>query len=134
MQPRLVQVSATAEDFAPLFGAASAAGVRIGWLDLAAAPAVVPELAAAAEAGALRAVSVSGAHVLSLKTLAGEPVLGDVIREHFTGCRLLLVRGEVDAPRLSADPDGWRVRPSGGDERLFSTEELLNALRSPNFP
>lgn len=134
MQPRLVQVSSMAGDFTSLFKAASEAGVRLGWLDLAATPAVVSELAPASEAGALRAVSVSGRHVLSLKTLTGAPVLRDVIREHFTGCRLLLVRGEVDAPLLSADPGGWRVRSSGGDDRVFSTEELLSALRRPNFP
>lgn len=134
MQPRLVQVSSTAGDFASLFKAANEAGVRIGWLDLIATPAVVPELSPAAEAGALRAVSVSGSRVLSLKTLAGAPVLRDVIREHFTGCRLLLIRGELDAPLLSPDRGGWLVRPLGGDDKVFSTEELLSALRRPNFP
>ena len=51
MQPRLLQVRSTAGDFVPLFKAARGAGVRIGWLDLTATPAVVPELAPAAEAG-----------------------------------------------------------------------------------
>lgn len=134
MQPRTVRVSAVAGSFSTLFDAARAASVRIGWLDLVATPEAPGDLEIAAGSGALRAVSVSGRRILSIKTLLGEPVLRDVVRENFTGCRLLLIRGEVEAPELVPRSDGWLIRGLDGVETPYTSEEFLAALRSPTFP
>lgn len=134
MQPRTVRVDATADSFAALFEASRSASVRIGWLDLTTEPDPPAGLATAAAGGALRAVSVVGRQVVSVKSLAGEPVLRDVVREHFTGCRLLLVRGELDAPTLLPNSGAWIIRRLDGAEKTFSTAEFLAALRSPAFP
>jgi hypothetical protein len=108
--------------------------VRIGWLDLTTEPEPPSGLAAAAAGGALRAVSVVGRQVVSVKSMGGEPVLRDVVREHFTGCRLLLVRGELNAPTLLPKSGAWILRRLDGTEKIFSTAEFLAALRSPSFP
>ena len=134
MQPRAVRVDATADNFTALFEASRSASVRIGWLDLTTAPEPPAGLATAAAGGALRAVSVVGRQVVSVKAMGGEPVLRDVVREHFTGCRLLLVRGELDAPTLVPNSGAWILRRLDGVEKTFSTAELLAALRSPSFP
>ena len=57
--PHLLRVEDPPDFFAPLIEAARALGLRIGWLELGAAPAPVPEsLESAAGLGVLRAVSV----------------------------------------------------------------------------
>ena len=50
----------------------------------------------AAALGALRAVAAGGGRVGRVKPLRGAPVLRDLLREHFLGCAVVLVRG-VDA-------------------------------------
>jgi hypothetical protein len=130
----MVRVSAGAETFSTLFDGARRAGVRFGWLDLITAFDPPADLSTAAESGALRAVSVNGRSILSLKMLVGEPVLKDVIRENFTGCRLILVRGEVEAPELRFRSGDWVLRQMDGVEKIYTLEELLAALRSPAFP
>ena len=111
--PHLLQVDAPPESFAPLLAAIAAAGLRAGWLELRPPAPPAPALAAAAALGAARAVAAGGGLSVAVKPLRGEPVLRDVLREHFRGCALVLVSGAAPAgaplPRLAAEGDGWRV-------------------------
>jgi len=128
-KPHLLAVEAGPEAFAPLVEAAAAAGLRVGWLDLA--PADPPAaLAPAAELPLLRAVAVGGGRSVAVKPLAGEPVLRDLLREHFLGCRLVLVRGGSGGARLAPAGEGWRVEEEDGSRDL-TTEQLLGRLRGP---
>lgn len=132
--PYLLRVEEGPETFRPLIEAARAQGLRVGWLELAAPVAPVPEsLGAAADLGVLRAVSVGEGRAVAVKPLRGAPVLKDLLREHFQGCALVLVRGELnDAPALSPDGDGWRVAPPRIASRRASTEGLVASLRRPH--
>ena len=129
--PHLVRVEDAPDRFAPLIEAARTEGLRIGWLDFTA---VEPPsgLEAAAGLGVLRAVAVGGGRTVSVKPLKGEPVLRDLLREHFRGCVLVLVRGEVDAPYLRPDGDSWTVAVSGEAARSYGTAALVAALRKPH--
>jgi len=140
-RPHLLRVDAGPERFAALLAALRAAGMRAGWLDLAADASAVPagpaDLEAAAAAGALRAVAVGGGprggRVVAVKPLQGPPVLADLLREHFRGCGLVLVRGAAgeDVPRLEPDGTFWRVRPPAAAVRVLDTADLVAALRRP---
>lgn len=128
---------------APLLEAAKAEGLRIGFLDLPAdAPAPVPPaLEAACSAGAFRAVSVGGGRSVALKRPGGAPVLRDLLREHFLGCALVVVRGAeegsglaadlAEVPALAAEAGGYRVHPPGEAARLFDASALAGRLRRP---
>ena len=132
--PHLLRVDDAPERFASLVEAARALGLRIGWLELGAAPAPVPEsLESAAGLGVLRAVSVGEGRTVAVKPLRGAPVLKDLLREHFQGCALVLVKGEVDAPSLhTEDGTSWRLALTGNASRLFSTSQLATILRKPH--
>lgn len=128
-QPHLLRVTAAPELYAPLIASARSLALRVGWLELGASPDPLPaSLARAAELGVLRAVAAGEARVAVVKPLSGPAVLADLLREHFRGCALVLVKGEVEAPLLTADGEQWRVEPPG---RLLSTEQLAAALRRP---
>ncbi len=132
--PHLLAVDEGPERFAPLFAAARELGLRLGWLELpgGAPPPVLPaDLEAAAGLGALRAVSAGGGRSVAVKPLRGEPVLGDLLREHFRGCALVLVRGTVPAPRLTLEGESWKVAPPGEAARLYSAGDFAAALRKP---
>jgi hypothetical protein len=133
--PHLLRVAAPPAAFASLVGAARAAGLRVGWLALAPPGGVPEELEEAAAGGVLRAVAAGEGRSVAVKPLAGPPVLGDLLREHFRGCVLVLVRGEVKAPRLAPEGDGWRLEPTGGAEEAaplrLSSAELVARLRRP---
>lgn len=134
--PHLLRVSVEPSAFAPLVAAARAAGARVGWLELPpAAPAPPPatpsSLEEAAAAGVLRAVAVGEGRTVAVKPLAGPPVLRDLLREHFLGCALVLVRGELEAPLLTPDGDAWRLEPPGQPPRRLTTQELVARLRRP---
>jgi hypothetical protein len=130
--PHLLRVVDAPDRFASLIEAARGLDLRIGWLDLDGGTVPVPELLAGAAAlGVLRAVAVGAGRAVAVKPLRGAPVLKDLLREHFLGCALVLVRGEVDAPSLRSEDGGWIVAPSGGAPRRFSAEELAAALRQP---
>ena len=89
---------------------------------------------AAAGLGTLRAVAAGGGRAVAVKPLRGEPVLGDLLREHFRGCALVLVRGEAAAPLLQLDGERWTVTVPGEAARAFATADLAEALRSPRPP
>jgi hypothetical protein len=146
--PHLLGVALGPERFAPLLAAVRAAGLRAGWLELrperqpAHPPAQGPSAAgcpasleAAAALGVQRAVAAGGERSVALKPLRGEPVLRDLVREHFLGCTLVLVHGAPPAslPALSPAGDGWQVSPPAGDTapQQLDTPGLLAALRRP---
>lgn len=143
--PHLLAVGEPPEAFAPLLGAARAAGVRIGWLELGEGAETAPlpaPLAAAAGLGARRAVAAGGGASVAVKPLAGPPVLRDLLREHFLGCALVLVRGAAreragvtaaDLPRLAPAGEAWALELPGAPPRRLTTEELLAALRRPRL-
>lgn len=133
--PHLLCVEEGPEPFALLVAAARAEGLRIGWLELSEALPLPETLQTAADQGVLRAVSVGGGRTVAVKPLRGAPVMKDILREHFLGCALVLVRGEVVAPRLRADGEAWRMAAAGGPEQAaeqaLTTEQLLGKIRSP---
>lgn len=130
--PHLLRVDDDPAVFATLFAAARAAGVRVGWLELApTAPSPVPAtLEAAAGEGALRAVAVGGGRVIAVKSLRGAPVPRDLLREHFRGCALVLVRGEVEASALRPAGEVYTVASAVGERRLDAAG-LVTRLRRP---
>jgi hypothetical protein len=136
--PHLLRVTLPPDRFAPLIEAARALKLRIGWLDWNATPGTSDHcpppsaLDGAADLGVLRAVSVQEGRTVSVKPLRGRPVLKDLLREHFLGCALVLVRGEVDAPALEPDADGWRLALPENASRRLTTAELSKALRKPH--
>ncbi len=128
------------EAYAELIAAAGELGLRVGWLDFA-EPAPLPaDLETAAAAGALRAVAVGGGRSVAVKPLRGAPVLRDLLREHFRGCALVLIRGAADpsqggpgeaTARLARDGDTWRIEPPGAAAFTLATADLAAALRRP---
>lgn len=128
--PHLLRVEQGATELSPLFEAARSLGLRIGWLEWGAVAAPVPPgLEEAAGEGALRAVSVGGERTVSVKPRTGAPVLRDLLREHFRGCALVLVQGEVgDLPLLRREGAVYKVA-SGAVVRTFDATHLAEALR-----
>jgi hypothetical protein len=133
--PHLLRVEEGPERFAPLFAAAREAGLRLGWLDLLppiGLPTGLPaDLEMAAGHGALRAVAVGGGRSIAVKPLRGEPVLQDLLREHFRGCVLVLVRGIAAGPLLRGEGENWTVVPPEEAGRTYSVSGLVAALRRP---
>lgn len=125
----LLRVDDEAQVFEPLIRAAADIGLRLGWLQLE-EPEAPPPLARAAQAGVLRAVAAGSHRTVAVKDRKGPAVLVDLLREHFGGCRAVLVRGSVEAPRLSVAGEGWRIA-TGEGERVLSSEELASRLRRP---
>jgi len=131
--PHLLRVEDPPERFAPLIEAARALGLRIGWLELGGTGHPVPPvLEAAAGLGVLRAVEVGEGRTVAVKPLRGAPVLKDLLREHFRGCALVLVRGEVEAPWLRPEGGSWVVAAPGAASRSYTAEKLAEALRKPH--
>ena len=135
--PHLLRVAAPPDRFAPLIAAARALGLRIGWLDLgdpgSRPEPLPPALGTAADLGFLRAVAVGEGRAVSVKPLRGQPVLKDLLREHFLGCALVLVRGDVDAPALEPDEgEAWRLALPANASRRLTTAALAESLRKPH--
>lgn len=131
--PHLLRVDEPPERYAPLIEAARALDLRVGWLDLA-VPGPLPEpLETAAGLGVLRAVAAGGDRSVAVKPLKGPPVLRDLLREHFRGCALVLVRGEApaDIAALRIVEDSWVVAAPGETARAFTAAALAAALRKP---
>jgi hypothetical protein len=138
--------------YAALIEAIRVDGGRVGWLELGATGAdfesrpeveseagsqagsesavVPPRLEQAADLGVLRAVAVGSTRTVSVKPRRGQTVTRDLLREHFRGCRLVLVTGSAEAPLLVAAGEGWTVKLDGV-ERRHTTESLARALRKP---
>lgn len=150
--PHLLRVEVSSEpamllDIAPLVAAAAGQGMRVGWLELGPGTSPVPErpvperLDHAAGAGALRAVAVGGGRTVVVKPMRGEPVLRDVLREHFRGCALVLVvelgadapaaSSVGDAPCLTRLGDGQYRVADADREVCVDTAELIERLRRP---
>jgi len=128
--PHLLRVTLPADRFAALIEAARVLKLRIGWLDWS-AESPASALDGAADLGVHRAVSVHEGRTVAVKPLRGRPVLKDLLREHFLGCALVLVRGDVDAPALEPDGDGWRIELPENASRRLTTADLSEALRKP---
>jgi len=132
-----LRVEAAPEAFGPLVRALGALGLRAGWLDLGAADPtpLPPALAAAAGLGVLRAVAVGPGGSVAVKPRAGAPVLDDLLREHFLGCRVVLVRAApeaLEAPRLTPLGEGrYRVEAAGRAAEELGAAELAVRLRKP---
>ena len=129
--PHLLRVEDPPESFASLVEAARADGLRIGWLELSETAPLPDVLASAAGLGVLRAVSVGGGRTVAVKPLRGEPVFKDLIREHFLGCALVLVRGAVDAPHLRRDGESWVIDAPETAGQPLTTAQLAAKVRSP---
>ena len=143
-QPHLLRVEEGPEGFAPLLAALAAGGLRAGWLELGPAEPAAASLESATALGARRAVAAGGGRSVAVKVLRGEPVLRDLLREHFPGCALVLVRVRgadppapagvplAPAPALFPSGDGWRIARAGdAAAQQFDTPGLLAALRRP---
>ena len=126
--------------FRSLFAALERDGERAGWLDLGVDSSVAA--AAAASDGALdvalgdgvwKAVGVEAGRTVAIKSRHGAPVLRDLLREHFRGCRVVLVRGAAPLPLLRSRGEDWELESDGGECRKLSTAELVRALRSPRL-
>lgn len=130
--PHLLRVEDGPQRFAPLIEAARAEGLRVGWLDFGAPPVPMPEpMESAAGLGVLRAVSVGEGRTVAVKPVKGAPVLKDLLREHFLGCALVLVRGAVDAPHLRRDGENWVIDAPDKAGQPLTTAQLAAKLRSP---
>ncbi len=131
--PHLLRVADAPDRFASLVEAARSLGLRIGWLDLGGSVSPLPDpLESAAVLGVLRAVAVGEGRTVAVKPLRGAPVLKDLLREHFRGCALVLIRGDVGAPSLKAEGDDWRLAPPGAPSRRLTTAQLAESLRKPH--
>lgn len=130
--PHLLRFDGEPVELAPVIEAARKLDLRVGWLDLGAPPELQGPLADAANLGVLRAVAVGGGRSVAIKPLRGTPVLRDVLREHFRGCALVVLRGATDLPELARGDarDEWLVR-TGAGERATTAERLAASLRSP---
>lgn len=129
--PALVAVEAGPDAFAPLFEAARRRGERVGWLELAPPPPLAGALADAAAAGVLRAVAVGGGRAVTLKPVRGEPVLRDLLREHFLGCAIVLVRGRGGHPRLAPAGALFRFEAGPGRARELDADAAVAELLRP---
>ncbi len=136
MKQHLLRISTGVVKFGKLVAAVRHEGLRVGRLrwnpDVEAALAGLPNgLAEAADDGVMRAVSVASDRVVAVKPLRGPAVLRDVLREHFRGCALVLVEGEVEAPSLSHGDAGWRVMQGSTVLWTGTAEQLAARLRRP---
>jgi len=130
--PVLISVDLAAEEFAPLFTAAKAAGLRVGWLVMDAPVDPPPPLQAPPLLEAFRAVAVGDGRSIAMKPMRGKAVLRDLLREHFLGADVVLVAGLELFPRLTARGDGpWNLVESATASRTYTTDELLVRLRKP---
>ncbi len=130
--PVLLAVNVPAEEFAQLFAAAKATGLRIGWLAMNATIDPPPPLQAPPLLEAFRAVAVGNGRSVSVKPMKGKAVLRDLLREYFLGADVVLVAGLELFPRLTPRRDGpWNLVESATTSRVYTTEELLVRLRKP---
>ncbi len=132
-KPHLLKVDDPIGRFAPLFERADERAMRLGWLELD-EPAL-SGLELGGEGDPFKQVVVGRRRTLAVKRRRGDARLDDLIREHFLGCALLLLRvgaggqdlDEVDAPELRPTAAGWRV--SRGERGVeLDSDALLDRL------
>ncbi|MCP3961469.1 MAG: hypothetical protein GY719_26795 [bacterium] len=130
---KVLRVARPVVEFEKLIAAVRHEGGKVGWLELSSAPPTpAPEsLEAAASRGVLRAVAVGGGRGVVVKPIRGEPVPRDLLREHFSGCMLVLVTGEIDAPRLEPSGEDWTVDTGMEPAKRWTTGRLVAELRKP---
>lgn len=132
MKQHLLRTEANAEEFTTLFAEARKQGFRVGWLDLeqivAGESGVPPALDAVASAGAFRAVRVGSERVVAVKRVGGKAVLKDLLREYFSGCHLVVVRGDVDAPDIIPSGSRYTMRSRSGREHGWTARALAQSL------
>ena len=132
------------EAFRALLAAVAHEGGRAGWLELdgaAAGPArgsgLLGDATARADGvlddGVWKVVAVEERRSVAVKRRRGPAVLRDLLREHFRGCRLVLVRGEIALPALRPRADGWELESLEGEVRTLTTADLVRALRAPRL-
>jgi hypothetical protein len=126
-----LRVTDAIDAFRSLFTAIAERGERAGWLELDATPSVSPGENDGAEVW--KRVVVEERRTVAVKTRRGPPVLRDLLREHFRGCQVVLVRGDVPLPALRPNGPDWELRPLDDTVRRLTTDELVRALRSPRF-
>lgn len=131
--PILLSVTGEVADFEPLLLSARARGVRLGWLEFEHEAAPPASLAAAGGAGAFRAVGVGGAATVAVKPMRGPAVLRDLLREHFLGADVVLVKGRELFPRLRRAGGLWILAESAERERPLDLEQLFARLRKPEL-
>ncbi len=122
-RPHLLRVERGAEAFAPLAEAAGQAGLRVGWLDLETPVSIPAGLAEAAALPVLRAVAVGPEATVAVRPRHGAPILDDLLRGHFLGCALVLVRGPIEAPLLEPADEAWLLAGAP-----LSTPDLIRHL------
>jgi hypothetical protein len=130
-----LRVSEGSAAFRSLFAAIMEQGERAGWLELdaptPAAPAAPDETAGDQP---WKVVTVEERRSVAIKSRRGPPVLRDLLREHFRGCRVVLVRGGSTLPLLRPRGDHWELQGPSGAVRRLTTVELVSALRAPRLP
>lgn len=137
-----VSADSKSSDFDALTTAAKGRGLRVGRLDWR--PEQAPEEAAPVPGGLdgtmLRHVRLEQGLATSWKPMAGAPVLGDVLREYFRGCSLVLVQSEGALPEDAAigslerlEDDSYRVRVDGelAKQLDLTADELARRLPRP---
>ena len=128
-----VDPNSAIEDFRSLIDAVRADDGRVGWLRWQPDERVDDE--GPSTTGLLRHVEVDAAGSVARKPRTGPAVLRDVVREHFRGCRVVLVAGEASGelaalPWLTASDDGYRI-DSNESARELGVEDLMSRLRRP---
>jgi hypothetical protein len=132
--PHLLRVEEGLEAYSALISVASEENLRVGWLELGDDLQVGGSLAGATSIGLLRAVAAGPRSTVVVKPRHGEAVLRDLLREHFRGAALVLIHGQVEAIELRSEGELWRLVPPFGDEVVWSSLELVAALRRPRLP
>ena len=130
-----VDPESNVEDFRSLIDAVRTDGGRVGWLVWRPHE---QTSGGGPTAGLLRHVEVDAVGSVARKPRLGPAVLRDVLREHFRGCRVVLVAGAgvgdlAEVNGLAPSEGGVRVG-SDGSAREMSAEDLAARLRSPKFP
>lgn len=131
--PHLLSVDEGLGAFSALISAASELGLRVGWLELGEDLEVGGCLEGAASSALLRAVAAGPKSTVVVKPRRGQAVLKDLLREHFRGAALVLVRTSVELSQLRSEGELWRLVPPSGSEVIWSTSELVRALRRPRL-
>ena len=126
-----VDPGSNVEDFRSLIDAVRDDGGRVGWLVWR--PDENSDSERPSAEGLLRHVEVDASGSVARKPRTGPAVLRDVLREHFRGCRVVLVAGEgvgelAELARLTPSGGGLRVE-SDASVREVSAGDLVARLR-----